>query len=123
MVQYATMNTDTFRARLQEEKATLERELGTVGRRNPANPGDWEAVPPESEPEPDPNDQADVMEEFGNNNAILKDLEARLGSVDDALARIQEGTYGTCRVGGEQIEEDRLEADPTAGTCKAHLND
>jgi RNA polymerase-binding transcription factor DksA len=117
------MNTDTFRARLQEEKATLERELGTVGRRNPANPGDWEAVPPESEPEPDPNDQADVMEEFGNNNAILKDLEARLGSVDDALARIQEGTYGTCRVGGEQIEEDRLEADPTAGTCKAHLND
>lgn len=115
------MNTDHFRARLLDEKATLEGELATVGRPNPSNPADWEATPPETEIEPDPNDRADQMEEFGTNNAILTDLEARLGSVVQALARMDAGTYGTCTVGGEEIEEERLEADPTASTCKAHL--
>ena len=37
-------------------------------------------------------------------------------------AAIAAGTYGTCEVSGEQIEEDRLEADPAARTCKAHMN-
>ncbi len=116
------MNTEHFRTRLTEEKARLEAELSTVGRKNPSNPQDWEAVPPESEQESDPNDQADVMEEYGNNNAILKDLEARYNDVLAALARIEGGTYGTCEISGETIEEDRLEADPAARTCKAHLN-
>lgn len=116
------MNTEHFRTRLTEEKARLEAELSTVGRKNPSNPQDWEAVPPESEQESDPNDQADVMEEYGNNNAILKDLEARYNDVLAALARIEDGSYGTCVVSGEAIEEERLEADPAAATCKAHLN-
>jgi len=116
------MDTEHFRARLTEEKATLEAELATVGRPNPSNPGDWEPVPDETGMEADPNDQADQMEEFGNNNAILTDLEARYNDVRAALARIEEGTYGTCEVAGEQIEEERLEADPAARTCKAHLN-
>lgn len=116
------MNTEHFRTRLTEEKARLEAELSTVGRKNPSNPQDWEAVPPESEQESDPNDQADVMEEYGNNNAILKDLEARYNDVLAALARIEDGSYGTCVVSGETIEEERLEADPAAKTCKAHLN-
>lgn len=116
------MNTDHFRTRLTEEKATLEAELATVGRKNPSNPGDWEAVPEDASMEADPNDQADQMEEFGNNNAILTDLELRLADVNAALARLDEGTYGTCIVSGEEIEEDRLEADPAAPTCKAHMN-
>lgn len=117
------MNTDHFRTRLTDEKATLEAELATVGRKNPSNPADWEPVPDETGMEADPNDQADQMEEFGNNNAILVDLEARYNSVLAALARIEEGTYGICTVSGEEIEEDRLEADPSAPTCKAHMND
>lgn len=116
------MNTDHFRTRLTEEKATLEAELATVGRKNPSNPGDWEPVPEDASMEPDPNDQADQMEEFGNNNAILVDLEKRYNDVVDALARIDAGTYGICEVSGEQIEEDRLEADPAARTSKAHMN-
>ena len=116
------MNTEHFRTRLTTEKAELEAQLATVGRKNPSNPGDWEPVPEETGMEADPNDQADQMEEFGNNNAILVDLEARYQSVLAALARIDEGTYGTCQASGEAIEEDRLEADPAAATCKAHMN-
>lgn len=116
------MNTEHFRTRLTEEKARLEAELATVGRKNPSNPNDWEAVPEETGLEADPNDRADQMEEFGNNNAILVDLEARYNDVLAALARLEEGTYGVCEVSGEEIEEERLEADPAARTCKAHLN-
>jgi RNA polymerase-binding transcription factor DksA len=116
------MNTEHFRTRLTEEKARLEAELATVGRKNPSNPNDWEAVPEETGLEADPNDRADQMEEFGNNNAILVDLETRYNDVLAALARLKEGTYGVCEVSGEEIEEARLEADPAARTCKAHLN-
>jgi len=116
------MNIEHFRTRLTKEKATLEAELATVGRKNPSNPNDWEAVPEETGLEADPNDRADQMEEYGNNSAILKDLENRYQDVLAALARIEEGTYGTCTVSGDPIEEDRLEADPAAPTCKAHMN-
>lgn len=116
------MNTEHFRTRLTEEKSTLEAELATVGRKNPSNPSDWEPVPEDPSMEADPNDQADQMEEFGNNNAILVDLEKRYNDVVAALERIEAGTYGICEVSGEQIEEERLEADPAARTSKAHMN-
>jgi len=37
--------------------------------------------------------------------------------IDAALARIDDGTYGTCRVCGKQIREDRLHAIPWARLC------
>ena len=115
------MNTEPYKAQLEEEKTTLEQQLETVGRRNPENPNDWEALPQETGQESDPNDAADLITHYEDNTAILKDLEIRYNDVLAALARIEEGTYGTCAVCGEAIEEDRLNADPAATTCKAHL--
>ena len=37
--------------------------------------------------------------------------------IDDALARIEAGTYGTCRVCGREIGEERLEARPWSDLC------
>lgn len=121
MLQLVGMDTNHFRARLEEEKSRLETELSTVARRNPSNPADWEPTPEEVGQEADPNDRADQMEEFGNNSAIATDLENRYNDVVDALERIEKNTYGICEVSGESIEEDRLEADPAARTCKAHM--
>lgn len=115
-------DTAPYQARLEEEKTRLEAELATVGRKNPSNPADWEAVPQDMGQESDPNDAADLIEGFEANTAILKDLEARYNDVLAALSRIEKGTYGICEVSGEEIEEDRLGADPAARTCKAHLN-
>lgn len=111
-----------FKERLAAEKEKLEGELASLGRRNPSNPADWEAVPPAVSQEPDPNDAADLITGFEGNTAILKDLEIRYNDVLAALSRIEEGTYGVCEEGGEEIEEDRLNADPAARTCKAHLS-
>ena len=116
------MNTDAYKTRLLEEKTLLETNLSTVGRRNPHNPSDWEAIPSETGTESDVNDQAEVLESYAENTAILNELEIRYNAVLSALARIEEGTYGVCSIGGEQIEEDRLRADPAATTCKSHLN-
>jgi RNA polymerase-binding transcription factor DksA len=116
------MNTDHFRERLIEEQTTLEAELQSVGRRNPENPNDWEALPQETGQESDPNDAADLITHYEDNTAILKDLEIRYNEVRAALARIENGTYGTCVVSGDPIEEDRLEADPAASTCKEHMS-
>lgn len=107
---------------LEKEKITLEGQLSTIGRRNPSNPDDWEALQSDTEPEADPNDVASHIENYEENTAILKDLEIRYNQVLAALARIEKGTYGVCSISGEEIEEDRLTADPAADTCKAHLN-
>ena len=115
------MNTETYKATLEDEKSVLETELASVGRRNPSNPNDWEAMPQETGQEADPTDRADLIEHFGDNSAILTDLEIRYNQVLKALGKIEDGTYGTCETGGEAIEEDRLSADPAATTCKAHM--
>jgi RNA polymerase-binding protein DksA len=37
--------------------------------------------------------------------------------IDDALARIEAGMYGTCKVCGREIGEERLEARPWSDLC------
>lgn len=115
------MNTAPFKQRLEEEKQKLETELATVARKNPSNPQDWEPVPAETGQEADPNDQASIIDSYGENAAILRDLENRYNDVLAALTRIEDRTYGVCETGGEEIEEARLNADPAARTCRAHL--
>lgn len=111
-----------FEKRLEEEEARLETELASIGRRNPANPADWEALPENTGQEADTSDTAEQIDGYETNTAILKELEARYNDVLAALGRIEKGTYGTCEQGGEEIEAERLNADPAARTCKAHLN-
>lgn len=115
------MKTEHFRKKLEAEKARLETEMGSVGRQNLSVPGDWEAIPSETGTEADLADQADVVMSRETNTAILADLEARYDSTLSALSRMEKKTYGTCEVCGEKIEEERLEADPAATTCKKDL--
>ena len=39
--------------------------------------------------------------------------EKYLKQIDEALERIEKGTYGICRVSGKEISKERLEAVPT----------
>ncbi|MHB8651932.1 MAG: TraR/DksA family transcriptional regulator [Minisyncoccota bacterium] len=117
------MNTEHFKEALEKEQAVLENELKSVGRQNTQAPGGWEPTPaPIDILRADPSEVAEGIEEFEGRAAIETELENRLLSVQAALDRIANGTYGLCRVCGEPIENDRLEANPAADTCKAHLN-
>lgn len=115
------MNTDHFKEKLSAERVKLETEMQAIGRRNPLVPNDFEPVATEKGQESDVVDQADTIESFEENRAILHDLEIRYQEVLAALARIEQGTYGACETCGAHIEEERLEADPAAKTCAAHL--
>jgi RNA polymerase-binding protein DksA len=48
---------------------------------------------------------------------LEENSEHVLTAIDDALARIASGTFGTCRHCGKQIAEERLEAIPYANRC------
>jgi RNA polymerase-binding transcription factor DksA len=112
----------SFKSALEKERALLEKELETLGTRNPSNPSDWiPAKPQGDEFGADRNDNADIIEDMEDNNASLNELEGRLNTVIAALAKIEEGTYGLCEVCGADIEPDRLAANPAAPTCKAHM--
>ena len=101
----------------------MEEELKTVGRKNPANPADWEAIPAKMEVlASDENEVADTIEEFENNSAILKQLEIRYNEVKSAIERIEKGTFGVCRICDKPIEKERLNANPAAETCEEHMN-
>ncbi len=115
---------DNFRKRLEDEKDLLEAELKTIGRINPDNPADWEATPDQQQEilESDDNEVGDKIEGYENNIAILVPLENRYNEIKKALGKIESGEgFGICEIGGEPIELDRLEANPAAATCKAHM--
>lgn len=118
------MNIDTnhFKAKLEEELKTLEVELSSVGRKNPDNAKDWEAEVKDLTPDTaEESEVADYMEELEGNTAILKQLEIRYNEVKHALQKIEDGKYGLCEVSGDQIELDRLEANPAARTTIANM--
>jgi RNA polymerase-binding transcription factor DksA len=113
-----------FKEKLEAEKLLLEKELKSVGRRNPNNPADWEATGTTIDADnADTNEVADTIEEYESNAAILKNLEIRYNEILDALRKIEENTYGVCEVSGEPIEKERLEANPAARTSLAHIGE
>jgi DnaK suppressor protein len=63
---------------------------------------------------PDPNDRATQEEEFSL-ELRTRDRERKLiRKIDEALSRIEDGSYGYCLETGEQIGIKRLEARPVA---------
>lgn len=116
-------NYDDFKQKLETEKAELEAQLSTIGRKNPDNPSDWEAVPVERDvSQADENIVADSIADYEDNNAILNTLEARYKDVKSGLDKIKHGVFGICQVCKKEIELDRLTANPAARTCKEHMN-
>jgi DnaK suppressor protein len=49
--------------------------------------------------------------------SILENVEAELADIEHALARLNDGTYGTCEACGRPIDEARLEALPATRLC------
>jgi DnaK suppressor protein len=66
---------------------------------------------------PDPNDRATIEEER-NWSLRLRDRDRRLiGKIQDALARLERGTFGRCAACGGAIGAARLRARPVTDLC------
>ncbi|GAF55626.1 transcriptional regulator, TraR/DksA family [Psychrobacter sp. JCM 18901] len=65
-------------------------------------------------------DQAISYRQNDMRKNLMSEARQSLIYVENALSRIDNGTYGECEVCGEQIEEQRLEALPYATLCMEH---
>lgn len=116
------MDTTVHKAALETEKAEIINALSELGVQNPNNPNDWITTPaaPVTN-ESDPNDFGDRSEAWQERRGTLSALETRLHNITHALTKIGNGSYGVCEVCDEKIETARLEANPAARTCVAHI--
>lgn len=115
------MDKKKIKEKLEKERDVLVEQLKDIGKMNPEN-GEWEATPEElGYTESDQNDMADRFEEFESRSSMMKVLEPRLKNILTALKKLNNESFGLCRVCKKPIELARLEANPAAKTCKKHL--
>lgn len=112
------MNTEQYKEMLEKEVEQIKVGLSTIGHETDAIKNDW-APNATSEHENDVDLLADQAEELETNAGIVDTLEERLQEVNNALARIETGTFGKCMICGKDIEALRLDANPAATTCLA----
>jgi DnaK suppressor protein len=62
-------------------------------------------------------DSSQVTAERGEAERLASELREALEEVDEAIKRLEKGTYGKCEVCGKPIGDARLEAMPTARRC------
>ncbi|MCX6765413.1 MAG: TraR/DksA C4-type zinc finger protein [Candidatus Moranbacteria bacterium] len=103
-----------LKEKLLKEKNRLENELKNFAAPTEV-PGDYKTK--FSDLGTDVDENASEVEEYTDNLALESTLEKRLKDVGDALARMEEGTYGTCGNCGQEINIERLRAYPAAKTC------
>jgi RNA polymerase-binding transcription factor DksA len=84
-------------------------------------------IVPEAEPEVESEVESDVEAEPEPERergvrppSVLDRIQDDLDDVERSLARLDEGTYGTCQVCGTAIPDERLATEPTARFCAEH---
>jgi RNA polymerase-binding transcription factor DksA len=118
------MTAHTYKVRLESMLEDITKELQTVGIHDPHNIQDWVATPdPESTPDADANVSADNLEDFEERSSLVATLETRYNNIVRALKKIEDNTFGTCEICNAPIEEKRLDANPAARTCIAHIEE
>ncbi len=115
----ADTNGEARRAQLTAEHEHLMEQLSHIGRAPKdaleGTPADKEGG--ELEFDEGFADSGQVTAERGEVDALATSLLETLREVDDALKKLDTGTYGKCETCGEQIGAARLEAMPSARHC------
>jgi DnaK suppressor protein len=105
------MDIDTARERLLGMQRDLQATIDDLTARLESG-----STPDAAEGGQDTGDMGAHEQQAAENEGLLEGARRRLGSVDDALKRIEAGTYGLSVVSGEPIPDERLEAHPDAAT-------
>lgn len=108
------LQTERFRETLLEQRDRLVAEIEYLHKENPGS------MREESEEMPLDNhlaETASITLDREIDYTLEENAEHILDAVNAALARIDDGTFGTCRSCGQPIAEERLEAIPYATQC------
>jgi DnaK suppressor protein len=98
-----------LRARAAAEAATLAQDLDALFTASRDSNADDEHDP----------EGATLGFERAQLTALLAAARERVADIDDALRRVEDGTYGVCERCGQPIAEERLVARPFARCCMA----
>ncbi len=98
-----------LRTSLEEERASLLARLAELGEGNAGGLAFDQNFA----------DTSQVTAERGEVEAVTGSLKESLAEVEDALAKLEQGTYGICERCGQPISAARLEARPAARWCIA----
>jgi RNA polymerase-binding transcription factor DksA len=96
-------DTSVVRVQLEEERERLQVRLRELGAGETFDEGFA--------------DSSQVTAERGELDAIAGTLADSLREVEDALGKLEAGTYGACESCGQEIAPARLEAKPAARLC------
>jgi len=104
---------DRLRKRLETERGEVRRQLEDLGARQ-----DAEGI---EDPELDEGfaDAGQAAAERANLLTLVRSLRDTLRDVEQALERMDAGSYGLCERCGQPIGDERLEALPAARLCLA----
>ncbi len=104
--------------KLEKKKKDFEKQLEGFARRDPNIKGNWESKYPNfSQKSGDLSKEADEVEEYEQSLPVEHSLEQELEKVNQALEKIQKGSYGMCSNCKKKISKKRLEVLPEADTC------
>ena len=110
-----SIDTSHFRAELAQHR---ERLLGTIAHHDIGGASLTEETG--ELPSSADNHLADTASETYDrelDEGLEADAREQVRQVDEALARIESGDYGTCRICGKKIPVERLEAVPWTTLC------
>lgn len=101
----------TIKEHFEEEKTKLQERLKALEEQDPfANP---ERTNDNAASDMEASEEADHDRVV----AVTAELKEKLVTIDAALKRIEEGTYGACEECGQMIDTDRLSILPMATLC------
>lgn len=116
------LDLDRYQKRLTEMKTQLETDLQrfhsdeVLADGGPEEPGPGQHWEHSGYGDHQADDGTELFERE-KNIGLETTLQEHLRQVEHALARIEEGTYGTCERCGKPIRRERLDAKPEATYC------
>lgn len=111
----SAIDTNHFKELLQQERQRVQAALENLHDENPGSMSDESGE--DAVYDNHLADTATVTYDRELDYTLEENSEHVLAEIDAALARIEDGTYGTCTSCGKQIAPERLEARPWATLC------
>lgn len=106
---------DKIKKKIEEHKKFLESELAKFAKKDKHDKNNYKTKWPEMGDETDQNIAEVAL--YSDRLSLEQALEKALRDVNNALGRIQKGTYGKCKYCKEEIGEKRLEIRPVSSAC------
>jgi len=108
---------DQAKQALENKKIEIEKELEGFADKDPKMKGDYDTKFPDFNAEQNIEDSAMEVTAYENTLPVEHALELKLQDINQALGKIENGTYGLCQKCQKEIDPERLSALPEAKTC------